>query len=259
MLTDLLTAVLDWSPTDVCYANDGDKLVLSRSGQSVLLVAVRCPGSLIWYRRPVEAALQRVCQDAARLGVKHIAVSDGVMLYAADVTDDGLLDRAFVYLGSSEPQTELWWLAVEGLSRSPGEAYGAAPRLLPETATSSKARTYVVDGEFTHPRYRLPARCFAYAGDLGDPDSWKLPYLLVDGKVDAKRLPKAIQSIVSNYRGETVRSIPTPDLPEVLFKLARAAASLGKLPHQCNKPAPTYQRLADTLAELGRLTDVVEA
>lgn len=72
------------------------------------------------------------------------------------------------------------------------------------------------------------------------------------------RLPKAIQSIVSNYRMETVRSIPVPDFPEVLVRPALAAVSLDKLAHQSSKPARTYQRPTETLAELGRLTDVVE-
>ena len=81
---------------------------------------------------------------------------------------------------------------------------------------------------------------------------------LADGSVDTKRLPKAIQSIVSNYRGETVRGIPASELPDVLLKLARAAASQGKMPHQSRRPARTYQRLADVLAQLGRLDEIVD-
>lgn len=26
-----------------------------------------------------------------------------------------------------------------------------------------------------HPKYQLPARCFGYVGDPGDPRTWKLP------------------------------------------------------------------------------------
>jgi hypothetical protein len=179
------------------------------------------------------------------------------MLYAADIEDDGLRDRVLVYLGSSEPQTELRWLGVQGLSRSRMEVQGAALRLLPEMASSSASHTSPRGSVISHPRYGLPARCFAYVGHPEHPDSWKLPYLLADGKADAKRLPKAIQSIVSNYRGERVRSIPASELPDVLVKLARAAATLGKLPHQARRPARTYQRLAEVLAEMGRLCEVV--
>ena len=35
------------------------------------------------------------------------------------------------------------------------------------------------------PKYNLPAQCLAYAGDYSKPRSWKLPYLLADGVVDA--------------------------------------------------------------------------
>jgi hypothetical protein len=58
MLTDPLTNVMDWSPSDVCNTNDGDKLVLQRTGQSGLSAAIRCPAPLVWYRRRVEATLQ---------------------------------------------------------------------------------------------------------------------------------------------------------------------------------------------------------
>jgi hypothetical protein len=50
-------------------------------------------------------------------------VSDEIVLYAADIKANGLLDGVLVYLGSSEPQTELWWLCVEGPSRSPEAAH----------------------------------------------------------------------------------------------------------------------------------------
>ena len=72
-----------------------------------------------------------------------------------------------------------------------------------------------------------------------------------------ERLPKAIQSIVSNYRGARVRGIPASEIPDVLVRLARAAATLGKMLHQSRKTARTYQQLAEILAQLGRLDEVV--
>ena len=55
-----------------------------------------------------------------------------------------------------------------------------------------------------HPKYKLPAPCFAYVPDASRPAMWKLPYRLVDGAVDPKRLPMAIQAILGNYRGTWV-------------------------------------------------------
>ena len=83
-----------------------------------------------------------------------------------------------------------------------------------------------VDGEaLLHPKYRLPSRCFAYIGSAADVHSWKLPYLLDNGDPDIKRLPKAIQSILSNYRGVKV-DIPRTAVGDVLVRLGIAATML---------------------------------
>jgi hypothetical protein len=42
-------------------------------------------------------------------------------------------------------------------------------------------------------------------------ETWKLPYLLETRSPDTKRLPKAIQSLFSNHRGE-----PVPPLRRLL-------------------------------------------
>lgn len=259
ILEALFTRLLDWSPSDIRRREGDAGLLLSRSGTKRLVVAARRPGSLMWYRRTVQAALQGVRKQADEEGVKCVAVSDGVMLYAADIADNGLQDRVFVYLGSAEPQGELCWLSVHRLSGSRWGRQGVMRQLLPEMASPSASRARLRGGVISHPRYGLPARCFAYAPHREYPDSWKLPYLLADGSVDTKRLPKAIQSLVSNYRGAKVRGIPASELPDVLVKLARAAASLGKMPHQSRKPARTYQRLAEVLAQLGRLDEIVNS
>ncbi len=102
-----------------------------------------------------------------------------------------------------------------------------------------------------HPKYQLPASCFAYVPNPAQPGTWKLPYRLVDGTVDEKRLPKAIQCIISNYRGAKVSGIAEADIPAVLLRLARAAGSIGKMPHQRAETAAIYQQLADVLEQLG--------
>ena len=110
-----------------------------------------------------------------------------------------------------------------------------------------------LDGQeqLLHPKYKLPARCFAYVGDYGDPRSWKLPYLAANGTIDAKRLPKAIQCILTNYRGARVSGIPEESIPDVLTRLARAAAHAGHLSPAASNPAAVYQRLAEALKQFG--------
>jgi hypothetical protein len=108
-----------------------------------------------------------------------------------------------------------------------------------------------------HPKYHLPAGCFAHIGDAADPRTWHLPYLLADGAPDMARLPKAIQAILSNYRGAHVSTVPEEAIPEVLVTLARAARKLGKLPVAGPGAARSYLQLQQALEQLGRLTDAL--
>lgn len=93
-------------------------------------------------------------------------------------------------------------------------------------------------------------------GRADAPHTWKLPYLLADGTIDHKRLPKAVQAILSNYRGAKVGGIPEADVPDVLVPLARAASSVGKMPGQTGDPAAVYMQLAEALEQVGRLGEV---
>lgn len=104
--------------------------------------------------------------------------------------------------------------------------------------------------ELLHPKYHLPASCFAYVPNPLQPSTWKLPYRLSDGSIDEKRLPKAIQAILSNYRGAKVSSIPDEDVPAVLLRLARGAESSGKMPDQRGDTAAIYQQLAEVLKQI---------
>ena len=110
--------------------------------------------------------------------------------------------------------------------------------------------------ELLHPKYKLPARCFAYVGNEADTKSWKLPYLLSDGRPDLKRLPKAIQAVIGNYRGANVTGIPEQQMPDVLTRLGRAAVQAEKMPFQVKKTAPIYSQLQARLEKLGRLEEV---
>jgi hypothetical protein len=259
IIEDLFTLVLDWSVGDVNHQVGYADLLLTRLGIKQLIVEAKRPGALAWDRRAVQRALEQARGYAAEQSVRCVAVSDGVMLYAADVSHGGLCDRVFCSLEHPEPQEALWWLSVEGIYRERGEANDAALALLPETSAADVSVQGESPDRLLHPKYRLPAACFAYVGDAADTRTWHLPYLNADGSVDARRLPKAVQAILSNYRGAHVASVPECDIPEVLVRLACAARSLGKLPEQSPKPAAAYLSLVAALEQLGRLDAVRNA
>ena len=210
-------------------------------------------GALAWDRRAVERALDQARRYAAEQHVHHVAVSDGLMLYAADVEHGGLSDRVFARLDLPEPDGTLWWLSVHGIYRPRRDNADAALTLLPAPETA--AAESVVPGSPTaallHPKYHIPCSCFAYVGGADAPHTWKLPYLLADGTIDHKRLPKAVQAILSNYRGAKVGGIPEAAIPDVLVRLARAASAAGKMPGQSGAPAPVYVQLAEALEQVG--------
>lgn len=53
-----------------------------------------------------------------------------------------------------------------------------------------------------------PAQCFAYVADAVNPKTWKLHLFYPNGAIDMARLPKAIQTIVTDYPGLKVKGIP---------------------------------------------------
>ncbi len=257
ILEDLFTTVLDWPVSDLNNQIGFADLVLTRLGIKKLIVEAKRPGSLAWNRRAVEPALEQARRYADEQHVTVIAVSDGVMLYAADIEHGGLHDRVFASLEASQPCETLWWLSVQGIYRARRNDCDAAIRLLPDAAADAPpVPAAIATGLLLHPKYQVPANCFAYVGDAGHPATWKLPYRLADGSVDAKRLPGAIQSILSNYRGVNVKDIPEKAIPDVLVRLAQAAARIGRMPCQCGHTAPVYEQLAQVLQQIGRLSEL---
>jgi hypothetical protein len=124
------------------------------------------------------------------------------------------------------------------------------------TAFAGAAVETATSAEPLHPNYKLPARCFAYVGSETDTKTWKLPYLLSDGNVDLRRLPAAIQAVVTSYRGKKVSGIAADRLPDVLVRLGRAAAQAGKMPFQDSKAAAVYRQLQTALERAGRLDEI---
>ncbi len=177
------------------------------------------------------------------------------MLYAADVTEASLRDRVFVSLAADEPHVDLWWISLDGIYR-PRENVAGGPGLLPRPLAQEPGGSIPPEGEILHPKYGIPARCFAYVGDPAHPHTWHLPYELAGGEIDARRLPKAIEAILSNYRGAHVSAIPERAIPDVLVVLARAAWELGRMPGQASEPAAAYVALARALDQMGRLAEI---
>lgn len=256
ILEDLFTAALDWTLCDLNNQVHYADILLTRLGVKYLIVEAKRPGGLAWNRRAVEVALAQAHRYADEQKVKCIGVSDGFMLYAADLHGGGLKDRVFASLMDPVPPDDLWWLSVHGIYRQIPQDHVAGVRTLPEAAESPCPVAGDGAGSLLHPKYKIPARCFGYVGDANNPGTWKLPYRLSDGGVDLKRLPKAIQCIITNYRGAKVSGIPEKDIPDVLVRLAHAAFSAGKMPHQSQMPSAAYCQLADVLAQLGKQDEV---
>lgn len=184
--------------------------------------------------------------------VPRNAITDGMVCYAADIDQGTLRDRVFVSLDRVAEPFELWWLSVHGIYRPRPEAADTAWRLLPYTTSDVPAETdTMVSASLLHPKYQLPAWCFSYVGNASQPKTRKLPYRKIDGSLDKRRLPKAIQAILSNYRGTKVGGIPDAAIPQVLLTLARAAAEQGMIPPYAINPSPVYQQLATALNTLG--------
>jgi hypothetical protein len=253
ILEDLFTLVLDWQVADLNNQVGYADLLLTRLGIKYLLVEVKRPGALAWNRRAVAAALDQACRYAGEQKVRCVSVSDALMFYAADLVHGGLQDRVFVSLETPTPPEALWWVSVHGVYRPHPDPQAERPPLLPDAPAETTSSDTGSPDALLHPKYQRPAHCFAYVGNPAVPHTWKLPYLLPDGSPDLQRLPKAIQAVISNYRGTKVSSIPEQHIPDVLTRLAGAAITAGKMPFQVGETAPAYQYLTEVLDQLGRL------
>lgn len=259
ILEDLFTIVLDWSIGDLNHQVGRADLSLTRQGLKWLIVELKRPGSLAWNLAARDGALAQACRYADEQKVERVAVSDGILLYAADIRAGGLAQRVACSLDTREPPAALWWLSLHGIYREPPALSVDAPPAHVTLAGGGHDGTPPMLGEampLLHAKYKRPVSCFAYVGHAADPKTWRLPYLEADGSVDTSRLPKAIQTIVSNYRGKGVKGIPEAAIPDVLVRLGIAAQSIGKLPGQDASTAPVYVALAKALDQLGRLREV---
>jgi hypothetical protein len=245
ILEDLLTEVLDWSKGDITYQVGFADIVLTKNLAKYLVIEVKRPGTLWPGCQALEGAAQQAWRYADEQKVSRIAASDGRFVYAADIEQGTLKDRALLDLDQSSTPSSLWWLSVHGVYRRCEEPVTwPAPEKAPAAVAMTPASVPL------HPKCKLPAVCFAYVVDANNPRTWKLPYRTAEGTTHERRLPKAIQALLSNYRGAKVGGIPEAALPSVLQVLARAATAEGRMPPQATNPAPVYRSLAVVLEQL---------
>jgi len=212
ILEDLFTQVLDWSISDVNNQVGYADLTLTRLGVKELIIETKRPGALAWHRHAVDAALEQALGYAHEQNVRHIAVSDGYMLYAADVAPGGLTDRVFCTLEDRQPVTDLWWLSMHGIYRPREARPGTAARLLPDAARPGAPSATAPPPRLLHPKYHLPSWCFAYVGNATKTSTWKLPYLKVDGRrreAPAEGSPVDPQQLPRGHREHRPRSCDT--------------------------------------------------
>jgi len=256
IVEDLLTVALDWSLGDLNNQLRYADIVLTRQGIKRLLVEVKRPGSLKWDQPSLHLALAQARRYADEQRVRTIAVSDGTLFYAADIVNGGLQPRARLLLDAAAYSPDAWWLSVDGIYR-PARTLGVSDSpVVPALSTPVDINSPDAGGVLLHPKYRVPAECFAYVADASKPLTWKLPYRKADGTVDEAHLPGAIRAVVSNYRGAHLKTVPESAMADVLVRLGKAAAEVRKLPGQTPSPLGSYQQLYDALYQLGRLGEV---
>lgn len=236
ILLDLFTTVLDWTIDQVRLQENRVDMLLARMGVKHLVIEAKRPGSMDG-PGSVAAALRQARGYAEEHKVGKVAVSDGCVFEAYDLVPAGLRPRVRIHLSDTEPPDALWWLSTRGIYRHPEVAAAVVPE--------------PCDDALLHPKYSLPARCFAYVGHVDKPATWKLPYLRSDGGVDERRLPKAIQAVLHHYRGTDMK-LPEEHVPDILVRLAEAASRTGRMPHQDPTPAEVYRALHDALVQIGR-------
>ena len=240
ILEDLFTKVLDWSLSDWNNQINRCDLGLTKGKIKYLLIEAKFPNSFS-NKSNIGKAFFQVMRYAKEQRVKKVAISDGYRLFIANLCENYSSHQNCleIFLDVEDFPEELWLLSVHGIYRE-----------LPEkTKKDSDIIGFFSDQHsLLHHKYKLPYQCFAYVEDLENTRSWKLPYLLINGEVDETRLPSAIRSIISNYRGEKV-NIPEENIPAILKKLEIAARKLRKMPDQSFKTAKTYNHLAEIIKQ----------
>ncbi|NGX64067.1 MAG: hypothetical protein KR126chlam6_01491 [Candidatus Anoxychlamydiales bacterium] len=241
ILEDLFTKVLGWPLSNWNNLINRCDLVLTNNGIKYLLIEAKYPCHFS-NKSNIQKAFAQVMRYAKEQQVCKVAISDGYRLYMANLCENynNIQNCLEIFLDIENFPEELWLLSIHGIYREIPERKEKESYLI----SNFSNETFLL-----HHKYKISAQCFAYVGDLNNTYSWKLPYLLKNGDVDEKRLPKAIGSIISNYRGAKVKGIPEKEIPPILKKLEKAARKLRKMPDQYFQTAKTYHYFAEVLKQ----------
>ena len=164
----LFTSVLDWTDHDLNWQLDRADLVVTRNFVKYLVVETKSPGSLK-SRKSLDAALEQAWGYAAEQRVKQVAVCDGLLFYGADIEGGGLNPRVrFDLTLTQAPHDSLWWISLDGIYR-PCESRPDLPAYSEQAGELADGSPSSPDGLILHPKYQIPARCFAYVGDPAKP------------------------------------------------------------------------------------------
>ena len=256
ILKDFFTIALDWKLSDVNNQVKYADMVLTHQGLKRLIVEVKRP-TLQLDKPSLNRALDQAYRYAQEQRVSTIAVSDGGLLYVAQISNGGIEDRVTIRLDSLCPSPDLYWISVDGIKR-PIEYLASEDKPNESHADNStnSIEVFQEDKQILHPKHDRPSWCFAYVGNPLRTSTWKLPYLNADGSVDTGHLPGAIRAITGNYRGAHNKSVPESAVPDVLVRLGKAAWRAGKMPGQVPNPIESYQSLYDDLYQLDRLDEI---
>jgi len=245
IIEDVLTGVVGWALSDLNHQVARSDILVTHLGIRRLVIETKRPGALSG-EHAVEAAFLQAQGCAETLRVSLVGVSDGAHLFAGDLIPGGRRSRAEADLSMDAVDENLWWLSPDGVYRDPVPL--PHPAAWAPTPTEKPPEPGDAPG-LLHPKYQLPVTCFAYVGSVTHPHTWRLPYLNAEGEIDHSRLPKAIQAVLTNYRGAHVSGIPEEAVPLVLRRLAEAARRAGKMPPECLDPATVYVQLSQTLLQ----------
>ncbi|WP_026961026.1 hypothetical protein [Alicyclobacillus herbarius] len=222
VLERLLSDVLGYEPDQIDREADYADFLILYQGMKLAVVETKDWGAF-QSDATLESALRQAANYADRHRAKYLFACDGETLVLAEREDDQIYVKILVPIHDSEPADDVFYFTHYGLSKVPK----AVQRTIEHSVETIDPKLYK-----SHHGTKLPYKSFAYIGDLRDKKTWKLPYLLEDGKtVDTGRIDKAVSYIwgQGGYRGAKSKGrLPEEALPDVAKKLARAYQQLGR-------------------------------
>lgn len=221
VLERLLTDVLGYEPDQIDRETDFADFVLVYQGIKLAVIETKDWGA---FNNEVvlTSALRQAANYADRHKAKYLFVFDAESMLLAERDSEKIRVKVTVRVDVEDPAEEIFHFTHYGLSKLPHNTEWEIDHGIEMTDPKLFK---------THHGVKLPYTSFAYIGDLRDKKTWKLPYLLEDGKsVDTGRIDKAVSYLFSagGYRGvQSKGTIPEASLTDVSKKLAKAYRQLG--------------------------------